>query len=118
METPSVVEYSIDAQIDVFDTEAFAENEVDAACEYAHTCNLGCHGRTHFQRDCNFTECRPSFPVDPFDHNTTSASAIVFEASITETSYRLPYCGLTTSVDDNVFVRPCAPKLAQWSASR
>ena len=49
METPSVVEYSIDAQIDVFDTQAFAENEVDAACEYAHTCNLGCHGRTHFR---------------------------------------------------------------------
>ena len=31
MKTLSVVEYSTDAQIDVFDTWAFAENQVDEA---------------------------------------------------------------------------------------
>ena len=56
MQTPSVVQYSIDAQIDVFDTQAFTEDQIKDTCEYAHTCNLGRHSRTHFQRDCNFTD--------------------------------------------------------------
>ena len=54
METPSVVEYSVDAQIDVFDTQAFAENQVDEACEHAHTCNLGRRTRTHFPEGLQF----------------------------------------------------------------
>ena len=37
VQTPSVVEYSNDEQIDVFDTQPLAENQVDEACEYAHT---------------------------------------------------------------------------------
>ena len=35
-----------------------------------------------------------------FDYNTTSASAIVFEASIPEASYCLPCCGVISFVND------------------
>ena len=39
-------------------------------------------------------------PVDPFEHNGTSVSAIVFEASIPEAPYRLPGRGSISSFGD------------------
>ena len=96
MQTPSVVEYSVDAQIDVFGTQAFAEIKSIRACEYAYTCNLGCHSRAHSKRDCNLTDCHLCFPVNPVDHHTTSTSAIVFEAAIPTASRRFPCLRVVT----------------------
>ena len=100
MQTPSVVEYSVDAQIDVLDTQPFTGNQIDDTCEHVHACNLGCHSRTHFQRDCNFTDCH--------DHHTTSTFALVFEASIPITFHRLPRLRILTSVKDYFPLSLCA----------
>ena len=43
-------------------------------------CDLRNHGRTNFQRRCNFADCDPLFPVDGFDHKSTSTPSIVFSA--------------------------------------
>ena len=69
------------------------------------------HSRTHYQRKINFTARYPSFPAETFDYNTTSASAIVFEACIPEASYCLPCCGVISSVNDffSVLARQCQP---------
>ena len=90
MHTPSVVKYSVDTQVDVFDTQAFTEAQIQNTREYAHTSNLGGHSRTHFQRDCMFANRHPFSPVDAFDHRTTPTSAIVFEAAILVTFHRFP----------------------------
>ena len=86
------VEDSIDSVIDVLNTQAFAEDEVDDTREHTYTSNFSCHGRSRFQRDCNFTDCHPFSPVDLFDYNAAPASTIVFETSIPEAPYRLPCC--------------------------
>ena len=44
--------------------------------QHAHACNLGGHHRTHFQKECNFTDFHPFFSVDPFDYHTTSTFAV------------------------------------------
>ena len=48
------------------------------------------------------------FLCQPFDHYSTSASAIVFEASAPEESYRFPHCELITSIDGNFPPLLCA----------
>ena len=108
MQTPSVVEYSSDAQIDVFDTRAFAENQVDDTCEHARACNLGCHSRTHFQRKRKFTHRHPFFSVNSFDHHTTSTSAIVLETAVPKSFHHLPRLGVISSVDHNFSLSLCA----------
>ena len=84
MQNRSVIEDSIDSVIDVLNTQAFAKDQIDSTREYAHTSSFSCHGRSHFLKDCNFTDCHPFFPVDPFDHISATVSAIVFETSIPE----------------------------------
>ena len=98
MQTPSVVKYSIDTQIDVFDTQAFTEDQINDTCEYAHACSLSRHSRTHFQMDCNFTDSHRSFPVDSFDYHTASTFAVVFRAAIPKAFHRLPRRGVISSV--------------------
>ena len=65
MQTSLIVDDSIDTLIDVLNTQAFAEDQIKDTREHAHTCNFGRHNRAHFQRDCNFTNRHPSFPVNP-----------------------------------------------------
>ena len=90
---------TVSSMIDVLDTHAFAKNQVEDTRQHARN-NFSCHGRTHFQRQCNFTDRHPCFSVDPFDHNAASASAVVFEASVPDASYRFPCCGIISFVDD------------------
>ena len=52
----SVVQDSIDSFIDVLNTQAFAKDPIEDTREHAHTSNFSCHGRAHFQRNCNLTE--------------------------------------------------------------
>ena len=104
MQNQSDVQDSIDSLIDVLNTQALAEDQIEDTCEHAHTNNFRRHGRAHFQRNCDFTGCHPFFSADPFVHNATPASTIVFEASIPEATYRLPYCGIVSSVDDTLSV--------------
>ena len=110
-QTELFVEDSVDADavIDSLSTRAFAEDQTKDSREHAHTSNFGRHSRANLQRDCNFTDCQPSFPVDPFDHRTTSTFAIVFEAA---TPITLQHLSRT------IFLCPCAPMLAQRSTSR
>ena len=74
------------------------------------------HSCANIQKDCNFTDCHPSFPVDPFDHHATSTLTIVVEAAITIAFHCLPRLGIITCVK-NYFSLSFAPMLAQWSAS-
>ena len=48
------VQDSVDTLIDVLNTRAFAEDQIEDTREHAHTRNLGCHSRTHFQKKSNF----------------------------------------------------------------
>ena len=82
----SFVEDSVDTLIDVLSTQAHAENQIKDTREHAHTSR---HSRANFQRDYNFTNRHPSSLV-PFDHHTTSALAIVFEAAVPVTFHRFP----------------------------
>ena len=54
-----------------------------------------------------FSDCHRSFPVDPFDHHTTSTFAIVFEASIPRTLHRPPRLRIITSVKDYFSLSLC-----------
>ena len=109
IKTQSVAQDSIDTLIDVLNTQVFAEDQIEDTRGHVHISILDCHSRIYFQRNSNFIDCHSSFPVDPFDHNSTSASVILFEASIPEVSYRLPYCGVISSLDVyfSVFTRQC-----------
>ena len=91
---------TVSSMIDVLDTHAFTKNQFEDTPWHAHTNNFSCHGRTHFQRQCNFTDCHPCSSVNSFDHNAASASAVVFEASVTDASYRFPCCGIISFVDE------------------
>ena len=62
-----------------------------------------------FRGTAIFPDCHPSFPVDSFDHHTTSTSAIVFEAAI--------HVSTLSRLSSTIFLCPCAPMLAQLSAS-
>ena len=97
----------IDSLIDVLYTQTLVEDQIKDTCEHAYPKTFHCHGRAHFQRHCDFSDCHPFFSVYSFDYYSTSATAIVFEASIPETTYRLPHCVLT-SVDDNFPPPLCA----------
>ena len=107
-QTSSFVEDSIDTLIDVFDTQPFAEGKIMDTREHAHTSNFGRHCRANIQRDCNFTNRHPSFHVDPFDHHTTSTSAIVFEAAIPKSFHHLPRLGVVSSVKDKCPLSLCS----------
>ena len=56
---------TVSSMIIVLDTHAFAKNQVEDTRWHAHTNIFSCHGRTHFQRQCNFTDCHPFFSVNP-----------------------------------------------------
>ena len=70
--TSLLVENTVDTLIDFLNTQTFVEHQIKDSREHAHSCHLSCLSCANFQRDCNFTDCHPSFPVDPFDHHTTS----------------------------------------------
>ena len=108
MQNQSDVQDSIDSLIDVLNTQALAEDQIEDTCEHEHTSHFRRHCRTHFQKHCKLTDCHSFFSVDPFYHNTTSACDIVFEASIPESSYRFPCCGIIFSVDINLSPSLCA----------
>ena len=109
MQNQSVIQDSLTSLIDVLNTQVFAEDQIEDTREHAHTSNLGCLSCTLFQRNSNFPDCHPSFPVDSFDHHTTSTSAIVFEAAIRVSE--------VSRLSSTIFLCPCAPMLAQLSAS-
>ena len=106
-----IVENSIAALIDIQSAQALAEDPIMISREHAHTSNFCRHSRSDLQRDCNFTDCNPSFPVDSFDYHTTSTFTIVFGAASPLPFQRLQRVSMT------IFLCPCAPMLAQWSAS-
>ena len=43
--------------------------------------NFLCHGSSHFQRNCDLTDCHPFLSVYPFDHDSSAALTIIFQAS-------------------------------------
>ena len=88
--------------MDDFDTQAFTEDQS------ADTCNLGRYSRTHFQRDCNFTDRHLFFSVNHFDRHTASTAAIVFETAVPKSFHRLPRLGVISSVKDNFSMSLCA----------
>ena len=95
MQNPSVVQDSVDSLIDGVNTQAFAEDQIEDTGQHAHTSNFCCHGRAP-----TFRGVEIFYWFDPFDHNITFVPAIAFKASIPEASYRLPCCGILSSVDD------------------
>ena len=110
MKTQSVVQDSIDTLIDVLNTQAFAEDQIKDALERAHTGNLGRHSRAQFQRDCNFTDRHSSFPSPhpPLPLSLKLPSQNPFTVFHVLELFRL---------SRTLFLCPCAPMLAQWSAS-
>ena len=110
MNIQSVVKDSIDTFIDVLNTQAFTEDKIEDNREHAYISNLGCHSRAHFQRKCNRIVfiVTPFSLVDPFDHNATSACAIVFQVAIPIAFHRFPRFRIITSVKDYFFLSFCA----------
>ena len=116
METRSVVEDSIDTLIDVLNTQAFAEDQIEDTREHAHTSNLGCHCRTHFQKNSNFTNRCPSFPVGPLI--TMPHPLLPWSLKLPNQKPRIAFhVAESFRLSMIIFLRPCAPMFAQWSAS-
>ena len=76
--------------VDVLYTQTFAKDQIEDTREHAHLNNFRRHSRTHFQWNCDPTDCHPFFSVYTFDHDSAAAPAVVFKGSVPETTYRFP----------------------------
>ena len=81
--------------------------KIEDTREHAYTKNFRYHGGTLFQWNCDFTDWHPFF-VYSLGHDSEAAPAIVFEASIPETTYRFPCSWGVFPIDINFLSSLCA----------
>ena len=64
--TSLLVESTVDTLIDTLNTQTFVDHHILDSREHAHTPATSADtNRANFQRNCNSTDCHPSFPVEP-----------------------------------------------------
>ena len=106
---------SVYSLIDVLYTQISTEDQIEDTREHAYSKNFRRHCGTHFQWNCDFTDCHPYFLSTPL----ITIPQRLLPSSLKRPSQKphIAFHVVGASFQKiSIFLLPCAPMWAQWSA--